>query len=102
MPDLNPAISLSPSAPVGGETVEVTGTDYPAGSPVSIRLALPGGNGMQVAEGRTTPEGAFRLSFVMPTQWVDGTTIPASKLEVRASSSAGGWYSWITFEYKGR
>jgi len=101
MPDLNPAISLSPSTPVGGATVEVTGTDYPADAPVSIRLALPGGNGMQVAEGRSTPEGTFRLSFVMPTQWVDGTTIPAGKLEVRASSSAGGWYSWVTFEYKG-
>jgi hypothetical protein len=80
----------------------VSGSDFPADAPVTIRVGLPDGSqGTNVAQGQANADGAFTVTFTMPTQWADGSAIPAGKIEVRGTSSVAGWYAWVTFDYLG-
>lgn len=100
--DLNPVIVLDPTTPTGGATVTVSGSDFPPNGSVTVRLGLPDGTqGTNVAQGQANADGAFTATFTMPTQWGDGSTISAGKIEVRGTSSVAGWYAWVTFDYLG-
>lgn len=100
--DLNPVIVLDPTSPTGGSSVTVSGSDFPPNGTVTVRIGLPDGSqGMNVAQGQANADGVFTAAFTMPTQWADGSTIPATKIEVRGTSSVAGWYAWVTFDYRG-
>lgn len=65
-------------------------SDFPAGSEVSLRLAVRGeGPAMTVASGRTASNGAAVIVFAMPRNWPDGSRISQTELKLVATSADG-------------
>jgi hypothetical protein len=79
-----PLIELDPTRGGPGTSVVVSGSRFPAEMRVSVRLGPPsvGATPQSYADTTTDPSGGFVLSFTMPDQWPDGTSIPESDLVV--------------------
>jgi len=91
-----PAISMSPETVRPGSTVEIAGSDFPAGYAVQLQLTTPDGP-QSLATVTAGPDGAFQQLVALPLgatkgDWeleaiaVDGTT---SSLSFSTLSEAG-------------
>jgi hypothetical protein len=95
----SPTASLTAAPiPSGGYSVNVTiGNNiavvdlqrYPANKEIAIRLGTAGKTSMQIATGKTNPEGTTRIEFSMPYRWSDGTPLTEQQLVLTAAAVDG-------------
>lgn len=90
--DLDPYADVNPTSGPAGTTVIVTGGDFPANRPVYLYLggvvqaSQLSGPPQRYASGITNNDGDYRLSFVMPATWPDGSPIEAGDLFVHVAT----------------
>jgi hypothetical protein len=79
-----PAISLSPPNGGPGTRVVVTGSGFPAATPLSIRLGPPdvGATPQTYGEGASDASGNLCLEFEIPAQWPDGSPVTEDEILV--------------------
>ncbi len=85
-----PIISVNPAAAGPGTPVTIDGAGFISGAKVIVRLDLAGGSAsIQLAEVLPSDIGVFKLIFIMPSTWADGSTINNGDLLITASSTDG-------------
>ncbi len=85
-----PMISITPAAAGPGAPVTVDGVGFISGAKVIVRLDPVGGSAsIQLAEVAPSDIGVFKLIFIMPSTWADGSTINNGDLLITASSTDG-------------
>jgi hypothetical protein len=84
-----PMISVSPVTGSAGTLVAVTGAGFQAGANISIRLRGAAGEApnQDYAATQASPDGHFKVSFLLPANWPDGTAINAQTLVIVATSA---------------
>lgn len=89
-PVTTPTISVTPAAAGPGTPVTVDGAGFLSGAKVTVRLDdLAGKSSIQLAEVAPGEIGTFKLVFLMPSTWADGSTINNGDLLITASSTDG-------------
>ncbi len=85
-----PVISVSPAAAGPGTPVTVDGAGFLSSAKVTVRLN-PVGDGASITLAEVAPSavGVFKLIFIMPSTWADGSTINNGDLLITASSTDG-------------
>ncbi len=85
-----PVISVSPAVAGPGTPVTVDGAGFLSSAKVTVRLD-PAGGGASIALAEVAPSaaGVFKLIFIMPSTWADGSTINNGDLLITASSTDG-------------
>jgi len=79
-----PDISLEPRSGNPGALVTVTGSGFPPGIELNVRLGPPsiGATPQSYATALADEQGRFTLTFEMPERWPDETPISAQELLV--------------------
>lgn len=105
-PARNPFADVNPTSGPGGANVVVTGGGFPAHTTVYLYLGAPvraaraAAEPMRYAVGVTDSRGEYRLSFVMPATWPDGTPIEPGPLTVLVATDNFGVEASDTFEFQ--
>jgi len=96
-----PLIVLDPAQGGPGTSVVVSGSDFPAGTQVSVRLGPPsvGATPLSYGDADTDASGHFALSFIMPSHWPDGEPIAETNLVVVALNQDGSAKATAAFDY---
>jgi hypothetical protein len=99
--ETSPAITLDPPTGGAGTTVSVAGFDFPAGTPVSLRLGPPdvGATPQSYAQATAGSDGRFSLTFIIPDQWPDGRPITEAELTVIVLNEDGSLRATAPFAF---
>lgn len=85
-----PVISVTPAAAGPGTPVTIDGAGFLSSPKVIVRLASAGGGAsLQLAEVAPSDIGVFKLIFIMPATWADGSPINNGDLLITVSSADG-------------
>ncbi|RIK42026.1 MAG: hypothetical protein DCC55_10075 [Chloroflexi bacterium] len=105
-PARNPFADVNPTSGPAGANVIVTGGGFPANTAVYLYLGAPvraagvAAEPMRYAAGVTDSRGEYRLSFVMPATWPDGTPIEPGDLLVLVATDNFTVEASDTFEFQ--
>lgn len=85
-----PVISVTPAAAGPGTPVTIDGAGFLSSPKVIVRLDSAGaGASLQLAEVAPSDIGVFKLIFIMPATWADGSPINNGDLLITVSSADG-------------
>ncbi len=85
-----PVIVVTPAVASAGTPVTVDGAGFLASTKVIVRMNAAGGSAsLQLAEIAPNDVGVFKLIFIMPSIWADGSTINSGDMVITASSADG-------------
>ncbi len=98
----SPKIFINPTSGGANTLVAISGEGFEPGTVLDVRLgppdvgATPQSYGHVVVEG----EGAFCVTFAMPSQWPDGSAITETDLIIVAINSDGRVKATAPFDFK--
>jgi hypothetical protein len=96
-----PIIVLDPNVGGPGTSITVSGSGFPPGIELRVRLGPPsvGASPLSYGEATADAEGRFSLAFTMPLQWPDGTLVVDTDLVVVVLNEDGSVKATAPFGY---
>jgi hypothetical protein len=97
-----PTIILSPTSGGPGTWVLVTGSGFPATTPVAVRLGPPdvGATPQTYGEGMSDASGDLSVAFKMPGQWPDGSPVNENEILVVVLNEDGSVKAVAPFAFR--
>lgn len=97
-----PTISLNPQSGGLNTAVNVFGQNFPAGTPIMIRLGPPDVGATPFSYGSAVADvnGRFVVSFLLPDRWPDNAPITETNLTVIAINEDGSLKATAPFAYQ--
>lgn len=97
-----PMITVNPQGGGGNSPVVVSGSNFPAGMEIMLRLGPPdvGATPFSYGSAVTDDEGNFTITFIVPERWPDGMLVTAPELTVIALNEDGSVKATAPFAFQ--